>query len=422
MRKQKLKKSNKKGKLKILLLISGSIAAVRIPLLVSKLVKENYIVKCVITKNAEKIIQPLSLSILSRNKCIIDSDQWNYKKSKPLHISLCEWADILIIAPLTATTLSKWVYGNAEGLVASILIANTKPIIVAPAMNTNMWLNQAVTSNYKKLKTFKNILSLEPLKGLLACDQYGIGKIPTNDLISLAIKFLFLEERREFNDLANKSFLVTGGATTEKIDSARMITNNSSGAMSILLAQVARFRGAKVTYIHGPLKLSTEIIDGIDSYEVRNGSELNNLIQKEVHNHDYFFMNAAVADMKIKKDTIQKVPKINLKDHLVNNLELVPDILKEVSSLKRKNQIFIGFCAYTGTLENLRKTIQQKFEIKGCDYIFANPIDIDGQGFGEGSENEGWLFDKKELECYFEKSSKLDLANKLINRIISIDK
>ncbi len=417
-----MRKSNKKRKVKILLLISGSIAAVRIPLLVSKLIKENYNVKCVITQNAEKLIQPLSLSILSRNKCITDAEQWNYKKSKPLHIALCEWADILIIAPLTATTLSKWVYGNAEGLVSSILIANTKPIIVAPAMNTNMWINQAVTSNYKKLKSFKNTLSLEPLKGLLACDQFGIGKIPTNDLILLAVKFVLIQKQNDFNDLTNKSFLISGGATTEKIDSARMITNNSSGEMSLLLAQVARFRGAKVTYVHGPLKLNAEIIDGIESYEVKNGSELNKLIQKEVHNYDYFFMNAAVADIKIKTNIIHKVPKNNLKDHIVNNLELVPDILKEVSSLKRKNQLFIGFCAFTGTLENLRETIKQKFEIKGCDLIFANPIDIVGQGFGEGSENEGWLFDRKGLELYIEKSSKLDLANKLINRIISIDK
>jgi len=417
-----LRKLSKKRKKKILLLISGSIAAVRIPLLVSKLIKESYIVKCVITKNAEKIIQPLSLSILSRNKCITDNDQWNYKKSKPLHISLCEWADILLVAPLTATTLSKWVYGNAEGLVSSILIANTKPIIVAPAMNTNMWRNPAVTSNYKKLKTFKNTLAIEPLKGILACDQFGIGKIPTNDLISLAIKFLLTRDRGNLNDLTNKSVLVTGGATTEKIDSARMITNHSSGEMSLLLAQVARFRGAKVTYIHGPLNLKAEIIDGIESYEIQNGSDLNKFIQKEVQNYDYFFMNAAVADIKIKKETIHKVPKNNLKYHLANNLEIVPDILKEVSYLKRENQLFIGFCAFTGTLENLRETIRQKFEIKGCDLIFANPIDIVGQGFGEGSDNEGWLFDKKGLECYIEKSSKLDLANKLINRIISIDK
>ena len=221
-----MSKSDKQKKYKILILVTGSIAAVRIPLLVSKLIKENYIVKCVLTQNAEKFVQPLSLSILSRNKCITDSDQWNYKQSKPLHIYLSEWADLLLIAPLTATTLSKWVYGNAEGLVSSILIANKKPIIVAPAMNTDMWLNPVVISNYKKLKKFKNTLSLNPSEGLLACDQFGIGKIPTNDLILLAIKFAFSQKRKFFNDLSNKSFLITGGATIEKIDSARMITNN----------------------------------------------------------------------------------------------------------------------------------------------------------------------------------------------------
>ena len=417
-----MSKSDKQKNLKILLLVTGSIAAVRIPLLVSKLIKENYIVKCVLTQNAEKFVQPLSISILSRNKCITDSDQWNYKQSKPLHIYLSEWADLLLIAPLTATTLSKWVYGNAEGLVSSILIANKKPIIVAPAMNTDMWLNPFVTSNYKKLKKFKNTLSLNPSEGLLACDQFGIGKIPNNDLILLAIKFAFSQKRKFYNDLSNKSFLITGGATIEKIDSARMITNYSSGEMSLLIAQVARFRGAKVTYLHGPLKLNSDITEGIECFKIENGSELENLIKNKVHNYDYFFMNSAVSDIRMKQDFIHKVPKNNLKDHFINNIELVPDILKEVSSLKRNNQLFIGFCAFTGNLENLKETIKKKFEKKGCDLIFANPIDIIGQGFGEGSKNEGWLFDQKGLKCYIEKSSKLDLANKLINRIISIDK
>ena len=131
-----MKTKNADSKKKVLLLITGSIAAVRIPLLVSQLAKENYEIKCVLSKNAEKLIKPLSLSILSRNPCILDDDQWSSFQSKPLHIELCNWADILIIAPLTAATLSKWVTGNADGLIPSILMANIKPIIVAPAMNT----------------------------------------------------------------------------------------------------------------------------------------------------------------------------------------------------------------------------------------------------------------------------------------------
>ena len=149
-------------KVKVLLLITGSIAAVRIPLLVSQLVKDNYDVKCVISENAEKLIQPISLSILSRNPCILDKDQWSYLKSRPLHIDLCDWADVMIIAPLTATTLSKWTTGNADGLISSILIANNKPIIVAPAMNPKMWINQAVQNNYENLQDYPNTLILKP--------------------------------------------------------------------------------------------------------------------------------------------------------------------------------------------------------------------------------------------------------------------
>ena len=152
-----MKTKNKNVKIKVLLLIPGSIAAVKIPLLVSQLAKENYEIKCVLTKNAEKLIKPLSLSILSRNPCILEEDQWSCSQSSPLHIELCNWADVLIIAPLTATTLSKWVTGNADGLIPSILIANIKPIIVAPAMNTQMWLNQAVQKNYENLQSYDNV-------------------------------------------------------------------------------------------------------------------------------------------------------------------------------------------------------------------------------------------------------------------------
>ena len=185
-----MKNENKGSKIKVLVLITGSIAAVRIPSLVSQLVKENFEIKCVLSENAEKLIQPLSLSILSRNSCILEKDQWSNYQSAPLHIDLCNWAEILIIAPLTATTLSKWMNGNGDGLIPSILIANTKPIIVAPAMNTKMWVNQAIQKNYALLENYNNVLCLQPNEGILACDEFGIGKIPPNDLIQLAIEFI----------------------------------------------------------------------------------------------------------------------------------------------------------------------------------------------------------------------------------------
>ena len=414
-----MRTDNKSSKAKILVLITGSIAAVRIPLLVSQLVKDGFEVKCVISENAEKLIQPLSMSILSRNPSILEKDQWSNYATRPLHIDLCDWADILIVAPLTATSLSKWVTGNADGLIASILIANTKPVVVAPAMNTKMWFNQAVKKNHEILETYNNVLSLEPSKGILACDEVGIGKIPNNDLIQLAIEFLIINNQNHFyKDLQNKEFLITGGCTLEKIDAARNVTNSSSGTMGLLLAQVARFRGANVKYIHGPLKIDREITEGIKRYEIETSLDLRHAINKEIENCDYFFMNAAVSDFKISTHNSLKIPKCSIEEHLKKNFELVPDILREICKSKKHNQTFIGFSAYTGSIDNARKIIQDKIMQKGCDYIFANPIDVEGQGFGSLAENEGWLFDQANCEYHIKRTSKIDLANKLISKIV----
>ena len=412
-----------KLKVKVLLLITGSIASVRIPLLVSQLVKDNYDIRCVVSENAEKLIQPISLSILSRNPCILDKDQWSYLQARPLHIDLCDWADVVIIAPLTAKTLSNWVMGNADGLISSILIANNKPIIVAPAMNSKMWINHAVQKNYKTLQEYPNTLLLKPTEGLLACDEIGIGKISSNDLIHLALRFILIQDKKPFyRDLLNKEFLITGGCTSEKIDAARKITNNSSGTMGLMLAQVARFRGAKVKYIHGPLKNKLDITEGIKTYEIENSTDLIMAIEKEISKCDYFIMNAAVADFKILGDTSKKIPKSQFNNFLNNNLEFVPDILKNLGSVKKQNQLFVGFCAFTGPIANAKKTIKEKIKLKGCDLLFANPIDIEDQGFGPLAKNEGWLFDKGNMANHLDKTSKIELANNLINQIISTNK
>ncbi len=415
-----MKTKNTDSKIKVLLLITGSIAAVRIPLLISQLAKENYEIRCVLSKNAEKLVKPLSLSILSRNPCILENDQWSNIQSSPLHIELCNWADILIIAPLTATTLSKWVTGNADGLIPSILMANIQPIIVAPAMNTQMWLNEAVQKNYENLQNYENVLSLQPSEGLLACDAIGIGKIPPNDLIQLALEFIISHNQIPYRkDLLNKEILITGGCTSEKIDAARHITNKSSGAMGLLMSQVARFRGAQVKYVHGPLKIDKDLTDGIKRYEIETSFDLIKAIKNEISNCDYFFMNAAVSDFKIISNTQGKIPKNKINDYLNKNFELVPDILKTISESKKDNQVFVGFCAFTGSIEEARIIIKEKLIQKGCDYLFANPIDLEGQGFGSLAQNEGWLFDTKNMEHHIKKTSKIDLANKLITQIIS---
>ena len=415
-----MKTKNKESKVKILVLITGSIAAVKIPLLVSQMVKENYEIKCVLSKNAENLIKPLSLSVLSRNSCILEDDQWLNHQSSPIHIDLCNWADILIVAPLTATTLSKWVTGNADGLIPSILMANIKPTIVAPAMNTKMWLNQAVQKNYELLENYHNVLSLQPSEGLLACDEIGIGKMPPNDLIQLAVEFtISLNQTHYPKDLLKKNFLITGGCTSERIDPARYVTNKSSGTMGILLAQVAKFRGAHVKYIHGPLNINRDISTGIEMHEIETSDDLIQLISEDISNCDYFFMNAAVSDFKMSNNNSEKISKCNINEHINKNFELVPDILKKICESKKSNQIFVGFSAFSGPFEDARKIIKEKINQKGCDYIFANPIDIEGQGFGPLAKNEGWIIDQRSNEHHIAITSKLDLANKLISRIIS---
>jgi len=152
--------------------------------------------------------------------------------------------------------------------------------------------------------------------------------------------------------------------------------------MGLLLSQVARFRGAQVKYVHGPLKIDKNLTDGIKRCEIETSIDLIRALNNEISNCDYFFMNAAVSDFKMTSHTSAKIPKNKINDHLKQNFELVPDILKTISKSKKDNQVFIGFCAFTGSIEEARKSIREKIIQKGCDYLFANPIDLEGQGFG----------------------------------------
>ena len=183
-----------------------------------------------------------------------------------------------------------------------------------------------------------------------------------------------------------------------------------------------RFRGAKVKYIHGPLRNKLDITEGIKTYEIETSNDLSNAIKNEISECDYFIMNAAVADFKILGETSKKIPKSEIENFFNNNIELVPDILKGICKAKKENQIFVGFCAFTGSIKIARKTIKEKIMNKDCDLLFANPIDIEEQGFGPSAKNEGWLFDKRNMETHIEKTSKIELANNLINQIISTHK
>ena len=264
-------------KKKILVAITGSIAAVKAPILISRLIKAGAEVRCVLTQSASKLVSPLSLSTLSRHKCYQDKDQWQDDQTKPLHIALAEWAELILVTPMSATSISKFANGNADGLLASILLAAQSQIIVAPAMNTSMWRNQSVKNNWNYLKASDQIISLEPSKGLLACDTIGLGKMVNLDVIELASEsaLLFRAKNKYLTkDLKNIRFLVTAGPTVEDLDAARQLTNRSSGRMGVLIAQAAKLRGAEVDLVHGPINLEKELLEGLNTYKVRSSSEM----------------------------------------------------------------------------------------------------------------------------------------------------
>ena len=404
---------------KILVAVTGSIAAVKAPILISRLIKAKAEVRCVITQSASKLVSPLSLSTLSRNKCYQDKDQWQDGQTKPLHIALAEWAELILVTPMTATSLSKFTNGNADGLLASILLAAQSQIIVAAAMNTSMWSNQSVKMNWNYLKTIDQVITLEPSEGLLACDRIGDGKMVNLDLIELASEsaFIFRAQNRFLSkDLKNTRFLVSAGPTIEDLDAARQLTNRSSGLMGILIAQAAKLRGAEVDLVHGPISLQKELLEGLNTYAVRNATEMGKKIDELQPSAEVIVMAAAISDFKKNNPSEQKIPKELFLNSIFDDIEMTPDLIKNQTKRKLENQIFLGFAAETGNDNEIKEKGEKKRISKGCDLLMANPIDRDGQGFDKNF-NSGFLLGPKKMVKNLALSTKLSISHQLLDEI-----
>ncbi len=416
------KSSNLKGK-KLLILITGSIAAVKVPLLISNLIKEGAQIKCVISPSATRLVSPLSVSTLSRHRCYQDEDQWNPNESKPLHIALNEWADLVLIAPLSASSLARWVHGLAEGLIASLLCACEKTIIAAPAMNTGMWSNQGVKANWLQIQKYPNVLTLEPSEGLLACDRTGEGKMAAIDVIEIAIQSVLIQLKKHGclkKDWKGYKLLITAGPTVEDIDSARYLTNRSSGQMGVFLAQAAKFRGGEIDFIHGPLQVSSNLLEGLNNFQIRNANDMSKIINDLQPYADAIIMSAAISDLKAKTLVEnRKLKKQILIESLTNNLELVPDLLSSLTQKSKPNQVTLGFSALTGTDEEIQEAGLSKKNIKGCDLLFANPIDRPNQGFEENL-NQGWLIGPVNRVVSIPLDSKLSIAHLLLDELMQL--
>lgn len=383
----------------ILVGITGGIAAYKICELIRKFKKNGANVKVVATPNSLNFVTKLTLQNLSQNEVYVQ--EFDVKKWKPEHISLADEADVMVIAPATANTISKIAQGVADNLLTSIACAFSKKMIIAPAMNCNMWNNQIVQENISKLKSL-GVEILEPESGFLACGYIGKGRLCSIDKIYDSV----VESLNYSQVLLGKKIVVTAGGTIEDIDPVRYISNYSSGKMGKAIADCACEMGAEVVLIttkhfEAPYKI----------VNVKSAIDMQKAIGNEFKNANYIIMAAAVADYRVKNYSEQKMKKTS-DDTL--SLELVknPDILKGLCE-KKTSQIVVGFCAES---ENLLQNAKEKIQKKGCDFLVANDISRSDIGFSS-DENEVTVLDKSGGAKTFEKASKSVIAREILEYI-----
>ena len=397
---------------RVLVGISGSIAAVKLPLVVSALAKRGAEVRCVLTPSAAQLVSPVALASLSRNRCYVDADQWSASADRPLHIELAEWAELVLLAPLSATTLGRWVHGLADTLLASTLLATEAPVLAAAAMNTSMWQSPPVRRNWQHLQAMERVLPLEPAAGLLACDRRGDGRMAEPAMLLLALESLALWGWRR--DWQARRLLVTAGPTREPLDPARCITNASTGRMGVLLAQAARLRGAQVELVHGPLQVEPAWLEGLRCHSTSTAAAMQQALAGLQADADAIAMAAAVADHRRRNPAAHKASKAELETSLTSGWEPVPDLLVELVARRHGHQPILGFAAFSG--DGLAAA-QGKWRRKGCELLFANPIDQPGSGFGS-ADNHGWLLGPESgSQRALAQASKLAIAHQLISAL-----
>ncbi|MBW4664279.1 MAG: bifunctional phosphopantothenoylcysteine decarboxylase/phosphopantothenate--cysteine ligase CoaBC [Chroococcus sp. CMT-3BRIN-NPC107] len=391
---------------KILIGVGGGIAAYKICELVSTLFKAGAEVRVILTDFAQEFITPLTLATLARHQAYTDKDFWQPSYNRPLHIDLGEWAEILVIAPLTANTLAKLAHGMADNLLTNTVLASNCPILLAPAMNTEMWQQLSVQRNWQQLLTDKRYHGMETGYGLLACDRVGAGRMAEPEEIFNHARSLLYTKGQQ--DLFGKRVLISAGGTQEYLDPVRFIGNPSTGKMGLALAQAALHRGAIVTLVHAPV--SGEIPLGVKAIAVVSADEMRQVMLNNFADADITIMAAAVADVKPANYSSEKLPKKSLPQSLP--LELVSDIVAELGRLKQPHQRLIGFAAQTGDIVT---PALQKLQTKNLDAIAANPIDLPNSGFG--SDSNLAIFIDANRQVKIPACSKLQLAHHLYDFI-----
>jgi phosphopantothenoylcysteine decarboxylase / phosphopantothenate---cysteine ligase len=370
---------------RVLIGITGGIAAYKVCSVISELAKAGLAVRTLLTQQGQAFIPPLTVATLSRHAAYTDADFWQATQGRPLHIELGEWADLLVIAPLSANTLGKLAYGLADNLLTNTVLASTGSVLLAPAMNTDMWQQKAVQRNWHLVQQDPRFHTVGPGSGVLACDRIGTGRMAEpEDILAYIHSLLHSQGQR---DLAGRHLLISTGSTREYLDPVRFLGNPASGKMGIALAQAARHRGAQVTLVHGPMEATLqERLGGVQAIAVTTAAEMHQAMLTHLPQADWIVMAAAVADVKPASQSPTKLAKADLPEALA--LEPVPDIVADLVQRRRPHQRFLGFAAQTG---DIIPPALDKLRRKGLDAIVANPVDVPHSGFGADTNQAVFL-------------------------------
>jgi len=402
--------SDSNTKFRVSLGVSGGIAAYKAIEVMRLLQKQGCEVSVAMTKHATEFVQPLTFRALTENYVLVD----DYEPNNPdpiAHINFSKDIDLFLIVPATANILAKFANGIADDFLTSTYLASSAPVMVAPAMNVKMWEHPSTQRNIETLRK-DGVHFVEPVSGELACKVFGKGKL--EDVEPIASQALSLLKAADNQDLQGEKFLLTVGGTREAIDPVRFISNRSSGKMGFALAEAARNRGADVTIVVGTTSVeppqNVKLISGVSAKEMYE-SVMNKLAKATV-----FVGAAAVSDYRPKETVTSKIKK-EQNDSLTLALEKTSDILADVSKNRTKDLLVVGFAAETNNVVEYAKS---KMEKKNLDLVIANDITKKGAGFNTDTNIATIIRKHSNQMLDLPLMSKKDLANKILDEIISI--
>ncbi len=390
---------------KIIIGITGSVAAFKSIQLISDLVKQGYQIEVMMSESATRFVTPVCIQSLTKRKVYVDT----FDDENPAiitHVDIVKDADLFMVVPASAHTIAKLAYGMADNMLTSAFLAATCPKLIAPAMNVHMYENPITQKNMQLLKE-TGVVFVEPISGLLACGDTGNGKLADEDTLLEMIDYMLAPKT-----LSGKNILISAGPTQESLDPVRFITNHSSGKMGYALAKAAFQLGANVTLVSGPTHLKKP--HGVNVIDVISANDMYHQIIQRVKEYDYMIMSAAVGDYACNEIADEKIKKHT--DTLTLELHKNKDILLEIGKRRLASQVICGFAMETS---HLIENAQMKLQKKNCDMIVANHLKTDGAGF-QGDTNVVSILTPQEITDY-QKMSKQELAYIILNQMKKLE-